>query len=264
MPEGLNGNLSQLPLRDILTMLAAGAQTGRLELATSKERGDIYLRRGAIVHAVSGPHLGPAAVTDLLIWPGGAFRFQPQVMSPETTIDQPLELLLADCARQASEREATLRVVPSDEAVPRLAAEAPRGPVTLQPNEWRLIARVDGTTNIAALANQMRTDAFELMEAFVPLVEAGLVILDVPAKAASTRQYASPAFFRELQAAVAAAMGPLAEVIIDDAIEELGGTRETFPRELVSALAEHISAEIREPEKRMRFQQTMLTSLRAA
>ncbi len=264
MAEGLTGNLAQLPLRDILTMLSAGAQTGRLELASANERGDIYLRRGALVHAAAGPREGVEALTELLAWPGGAFRFQPQVMSAETTIDEPLEQLLADCARQASQREAILRVVPSAEAVPQLSQEAPANAVTLQPEEWRIVARVDGTATIASLANAMRTDEFALMEAFVPLVEAGLVKLDVPAKVAPMRQYASPSFFVALTSAVAAAMGPLAEIIIDDAVEDLGGTRETFPRELVSALAERIGGEIRDPEKRLRFQQTMLASLRAA
>ncbi len=264
MSEGLNGNLAQLPLRDILTMLSAGAQTGRLELASTSERGDIYLRRGAPVHAVAGPHEGAQAMVELLAWPGGAFRFQPQVLSPETTIDQSLEQLLADCAHEASQREAVLRVVPSAEAVATFNQERPAQAVTLQPEEWQIIARIDGGTSIASLAHTLHVGEFELMAAFVPLVEAGLVKLDVPVRAAPVRQYAGPSFFVALTSAVAAAMGPLAEIIIDDAVEELGGTRETFPRELVSALAERIGGEIRDPEKRLRFQQTMLASLRAA
>ena len=43
----------------------------------------------------------------------------------------------------------------------------------------------------------------------------------------------------------------------------LGFNRATFPRDAVAALAERISGEIREPEKRVRFQQTMLQLLRA-
>ena len=37
-----------------------------------------------------------------------------------------------------------------------------------------------------------------------------------------------------------------------------------FPREAVASLAERISGEIREPEKRVRFQQTMLQMLRGS
>ena len=69
-------------------------------------------------------------------------------------------------------------------------------------------------------------------------------------------------FFQALTTAVAGALGPLAEIIIDDAVEDLGFTRATFPRDAVASLAERISGEIREPEKRVRFQQTMLQMLR--
>ena len=58
-------------------------------------------------------------------------------------------------------------------------------------------------------------------------------------------------------------MGPLAEIIIDDAVADMGATRETFPREMVSALAERIAGEIRDTDKRVRFQQNMLSLLRS-
>jgi hypothetical protein len=58
-------------------------------------------------------------------------------------------------------------------------------------------------------------------------------------------------------------MGPLAEIIIDDAVDEMGETRETFPKTSVSWLAERISSEILDPSKRVRFQAVMLDELRA-
>jgi len=45
-------------------------------------------------------------------------------------------------------------------------------------------------------------------------------------------------------------------------VEDLGFTRATLPRDAVASLAERVSAEIRDPEKRVRFQQTMLAMLR--
>ncbi len=96
----------------------------------------------------------------------------------------------------------------------------------------------------------------------MPLVTAGLLKLEVVAKAPPLKATVGAPFFQSLLAAVAAAMGPLAEIIIDDAVADMGATRETFPRELVSALAERIASEIRDPEKRVRFQQTMLSMIR--
>ena len=90
------------------------------------------------------------------------------------------------------------------------------------------------------------------------LVELAMVQPSAPVQKAR----AGPQFFHALTTAVAGALGPLAEIIIDDAVEDLGFTRATFPREAVAALAERISSEIREPDKRVRFQQTMLQMLR--
>ncbi|MGH2634207.1 MAG: DUF4388 domain-containing protein [Tepidiformaceae bacterium] len=262
MPEGLTGSLTQLPLSDILTMLAAGGQSGRLELADGAERGDIFLRGGAIVHALSSAHSGETALGDLLRWTTGAFRFQPHVLSTDVTIDKPLERLLSEGVRHAMERDAVLRVVPSADAIPHISVEVPSGPITLQPHEWQVLSQVDGRTTIGEIAANMRCDEFSLMEALVPMVSGGMLKLELATRAAPVRAVASPAFFASLTAAVAAAMGPLAEIIIDDCIDGMGLTRESLPREMVSTLVERIASEIRDVEKRVRFQQTMLAILR--
>ena len=263
MPEGLTGSLTQLPLADILTMLCAGGQSGRLELAEGSEHGEVFLRGGMVVHAITGVRSGEAAISEILRWKSGAFRFQPQVMTGSITIDKPVERLLAEGLRQASARDAVLRVIPSGQAVPRLSVEAPDGPVTLHPHEWQILARIDGRASIAELAAAMRCDEFALMEMLVPLTTSGLIRLDVPAKVVAARMTAPAAFFQSLTTAVAAAMGPLAEINIDDCLESLGATRETLARQSASTLVERIAGEIRDPEQRVRFQQTMLQVLRA-
>ena len=265
MAEGLTGSLAQLPLNEILTMLSAGGQSGRLELSSSGGRGDVYLRKGAIVHATAGAFAGEHALAELLTWPGGSFRFQPQVLSPDVTIDKPLEQLFSEGKRVAADREAVLHVVPSGACVPRLATEAPGHVVTLQPHEWQIIAQVTGKQTIAELAEAAQTDEFAFMRLVAPLVSAGLIVLDTPAtKAPPLRATMGAPFFQSLTTAVAAAMGPLAEIIIDDALADMGASRDAFPRDLVSTLAERLAAEIRDTDKRVVFQQTMLSMIRQA
>ncbi|MEO9255110.1 MAG: DUF4388 domain-containing protein [Tepidiformaceae bacterium] len=262
MAEGLTGSLAQLPLSDILTMLGAGGQSGRLELSSNDGRGDVYLRKGAIVHAAVGLKVGEPALSELLGWVGGAFRFQPQVLSPESTIDKPLDQLISESARDATAREALHRIIPSGDAIPRLSREAPPHLVTLQPHEWQIISHVNGFDSINEIAASLRTDEDVVMQSCVPLVTAGLLLIEAVIKAAPVRQTVGPQFWATLTTAVASAMGPLAEIIIDDAVADMNTTRETFPRELVSALAERISSEIRDIDKRVSFQQTMLGLLR--
>jgi len=263
MPEGLTGSLAQLPLIDLLKMLAAGAQSGRLELSSGLDLGDLYLHRGQVVHAEAAGDWGEPAFARLVTWPNGQFRFIPGEEPPERTIAKPLDQLLAEAARVASEREAIRRVVPSMDIVPRLARKAPRPQLTIDAADWELIALLDGSRTAASLAAELGIDDFEAMRRIYRLKLAGLVEFEKPPQLApAARALAGPAFFQALHTAVAAAVGPLAEIIIDDCLDAIGHTRQDFPRDGIARLAEAISNEITDPEKRVKFQQTMLALIR--
>lgn len=265
MAEGLTGSLAQLPLVDLLKMLAAGGQSGRLELTSGLDQGEIYLVKGEIVHADCDMQVGDAAFAKLVSWPNGQFRFDGQVPAPAKSIEKPLDRLLADSARAASEREAIRRVVPSMDVVPRLARKAPAATIAIEAADWEVLASIDGAASAGDLARARGVDEIEFAKLLYRLKLQGLVEMAVVQQAApAQRALAGPAFFAALNTAVAGALGPLAEIIIDDAVEDLGFTRANFPRDAVASLAERISGEIREPDQRVRFQQTMLQMLRGS
>jgi hypothetical protein len=263
MVEGLTGSLAQLSLADILKMLAAGSQTGRIELSSGLDRGELYLENGNVVHADASGVFGERAFTRLLSWPNGAFRFEAHIPAPETTIDKPLDRLFAESARHASEREAIRKVIPSMSAVPKLAKQSPAPTVTIEAHEWQIIALVDGQASITEIADVLGREEFEILKQLYRLKTTGLIELTFAQPVAAPQRVAAGAqFFAFLTTAVAAAMGPLAEIVIDDALDALGLTRATMPRDAIAALAERISADIRDENKRVRFQQTMLAAIR--
>lgn len=264
MAEGVSGSLAQIPLADLLKMLAAGGQTGRLRLTSGLDAGDVYLQRGAIVHAEADGVWGEGAFARIITWPNGNFRFEPGMTAPDETIDKPLDQLFAESERVVSEREAIRRVIPSPDALPRLVRELPAPEVTIQPADWRVLALLDGRTSIAAIGRELGLDDVTLVKQMYRLKTGGLIELEMPQQRAAQPQrvLAGPAFFHALTVAVADAIGPLAEVIVDDCVEAMGFTRNTFPRDGVATLAERIAAEIRDDQQRLRFQQTMLGMLR--
>lgn len=264
MPEGLSGSLAQLPLRHLLKMLAAGEQTGRLELSSGLELADLFLRAGIVVHAAADAAVGEAAVSTALGWPNGSFRFEPGILPPEITITAPLEQLLAEGSRQLSEREMLRRVIPSPDVVPHLSPALPAESMTITAADWAVLAKIDGSATVGQLARLLGRSDLEAVRAFYSLKMAGLIELSLEAATPVAIAMAGQAYFHTLQAAVAAAMGPLAEIIIDDTLDDIGFTRTTLPRSEMAAVAERISGEIRDPEKRIRFQQTMLAALRSS
>ena len=265
MAEGLTGNLAQMPLVDLLKMLTAAGQTGHLQVHSGLDQGDLFLHQGAIVHAALDMRVGEPAFARLASWTQGQFKFEPGAGTPQKTIDKPLERLLADSARAASEREAIRRVVPTMEVVPNLSRKAPGPSITLDARDWELIALIDGHRTAAEIARDVGADESDLARILYRMKLGGLIeIAAIVSAAPAARATAGPAFFQALTTSVAGALGPLAEIIIDDAVEDLGFTRATFPRDMVGALAERIAGEIRDPDKRVRFQQTMLQMLRGA
>lgn len=262
MSDGLSGNLAQLPLRDLLRMLGATEQTGRIEFALGNERCEVFLRRGAVCHATADAATGEAAFTHVMGWTSGAFRFEPGLEAFEVTISKPLDQLFSDGARQVSEREQLRKAIPSPDAVPHLAPRINAENVTISAADWEVLARLGERLSVAELARALGKSDLEMVRTLYRLKQMELIEVSVEHAAPVQISMAGPSFFVALQAAVAAAMGPLAEIIVDDTLEALGFTRTTLPRSAMSSVTERIGQEIRDTAKRVRFQQTMLETLR--
>lgn len=263
MPEGLSGSLVQLPLRDLLRMLHAGEQTGRIDVANGPDHGVLFLRHGAVIHAAADASIGEAAFAVILGWAQGAFRFEPAVATAEATISKPLDQLLAETARQLSERELLRKAIPSPDAVPHLAPTIAGENVTIPAADWEVLAQIDGSKSVAELGRALGRSDLETVRILYRLKQSELIGITIDQAAPLQIAMAGPAFFKALYAAVAAAMGPLAEIIIDDTMESLGFTRGALPRTAMAAVTERISLEIRDSAKRVKFQQTMLETLRS-
>ncbi len=261
MPEGLTGNLAQMPIGDMVRMLTAAGQSGRLDLADRGDRGAIYLRDGAIVHATHGPASGETALRHLMTWASGAFRFEAQAASPEVTIHRPAAELLAEIAAMAAERDAIRKAIPSPDAVLRLRTTELAGPVTLQPLDWQMIVRLGEPKSAAELVGSMGRDEFTVLRSLKGLVTAGLIEVEAEARP-TARPIAPAAFFTTLRQAAAAALGPFATVIVEEEVAAMGATFEAFPKDQISALVERISGEIEDDTRRVQFQQRMVQVIR--
>jgi uncharacterized protein DUF4388 len=261
MPEVLRGNLAQLPLTEVLKLLVSGGQSGRLDVRDGTTKGEIYLCEGRIVHAVAGPWMGEGALRALLGWPRGDFDFVPDMPSPEETVQAPSEQLLREAAQRMQDWKEIKKVVPSSEAIFRLSAGGGDGAVSLQPEEWRVLARVNGATSVAQIASLLNQDELEVAKVLFKLSKAGL--LEAGEKPQGpTKATINGAFFSKLKDQFVDIMGPLGPTIIDEAVEGLGETRESFPRDKAAALVERLSAEIRAEDNRAQFQRSMLELLR--
>ena len=109
---GFSGKLRNFPLLDIIQMACVARRDGRLRVRRRGEAGEIVLRDGRIMHAVTKSKSGEPALLDVLCWTRGIFEFvpiAPDQVSPRTIFGG-WEQVLMDAVRLRDEREHKERV----------------------------------------------------------------------------------------------------------------------------------------------------------
>jgi hypothetical protein len=72
----------------------------------------------------------------------------------------------------------------------------------------------------------------------------------------------SAAFFSDLETILANAIGPIARIVLEDCINQLGSHRNHFPSTKASQLAKQIAAKINNPSARRQFIRQITVKLR--
>jgi hypothetical protein len=170
------GSLNELPLSDIVQLVAVSGKTGMFSMTRASEKGYVYLHNGQITHAKLGEVEGEDAIYALALWSQGSFQFSPGVESEARTISRSNTNLLLEAARRSDEWKILSKKIPGTDSVPVLVAhEGANGPVTLTPLEWKVVTKADGNRSIDEIARALRTSAFDIAKTLYGLVTAELV-----------------------------------------------------------------------------------------
>jgi hypothetical protein len=170
------GSLNELPLSDIVQLVAVSGKTGMFSMTRASEKGYVYLQNGHITHAKLGEVEGEDAIYALALWSQGSFQFSPGVESEARTISRSNTNLLLEAARRSDEWKILSKKIPGTDSVPVLVArEGANGPVTLTPLEWKVVTKADGNRSIDEIARALRTSAFDIAKTLYGLVTAELV-----------------------------------------------------------------------------------------
>lgn len=173
------GSLKELPLPDIIQLVSVSGKTGVFSLRRDGEsNGEIFLRGGQIVHAQVGDLKGEEAVYELAIWPEGDFVFTPGRETEITTIQKSNTNLLMEAARRIDEWQVLSKKIPSTRLVPVFTNQAATTSVSLTPQEWALICKIDERRSIEEVAIGLNMSPFEVCKLLYGLITSGLVALN--------------------------------------------------------------------------------------
>jgi uncharacterized protein DUF4388 len=172
------GSLKELPLPDIIQLVSVSGKTGKFTLTRDGDRGFIYLKNGQMVHALVGDLIGEEAIYSLAIWNQGEFQFSPGEEPDRQTITKSNTNLLMEAARRLDEWRVLSKKIPSVEFIPELLARENRHEqVTLNPQEWMLITRIDGRRSIAEIGRALNMSSFDVAKVLYGMITGELVQL---------------------------------------------------------------------------------------
>jgi hypothetical protein len=128
-PTAMQGRVEEIPLPDLLQLLAASRKTGVLAVADAAGEARVHVAEGRVAACAlaAAPELAPRkAFARLLAIDRGAFELRPaEPPPPAAALDAPLEALLMDGARQLDEWRAVAPRLPGPGARVAAAPQAP-------------------------------------------------------------------------------------------------------------------------------------------
>jgi hypothetical protein len=278
----LSGRLAPGALADLLQYLALSRASGCLLLRHPQRRhAYVYLENGRVAFVDARPLYDVAALSELLGWQDGRFAFRAGIPAPRRTIDMATDALLLEATRRADEPalssvdpDAVLTAVNGEPAPPRRPADnglsrgaeegTPFGPVRVlgdpgpaQPRGapesvslslaalhlWR---RLDGTSSLRELAAAAGRPLAEVVAAGEELLEHGL------ARYVSVA-VADPRFAQELAREAVDLLGPVGEIVVEDALYELGLSADAVPVSRVDELVAAVESAFGDGHARQEF-----------
>jgi hypothetical protein len=187
------GSLKELPLADIVQLVAVSGKTGMFSLTRGPEKGAVYIQNGQITHARVNDIEGEDAIYALALWNDGQFQFSAGVDAEARTITRSNTNLLMEAARRSDEWKILSKKIPTTEAVPRLVCrEGLSEPVTLTPMEWLVVTGIDGSRSIEEIARVSRASAFDVAKTLYGLITADLVEIRSKAEARAVSSPSMP------------------------------------------------------------------------
>ena len=172
------GSLKELPLPDIIQLVSVSGKTGKFTLTRDGDRGYIYLKNGQMVHSLVGDLIGEEAIYALAIWNAGEFQFNPGEEPDRQTITKSNTNLLMEAARRLDEWRVLSKKIASVEHIPELLARENRHEqVTLNPQEWMLITKIDGHRSIVEIGHALNMSSFDVAKILYGMITGELVSL---------------------------------------------------------------------------------------
>lgn len=171
----IEGALAQLPLADLMQILAMNRRTGRLTLISAHDRGEVLLSNGRPVNARTGDVEGEKALFRLLAWKDGQFAFIPGPAPARSRLDRTMEDALLEGARQSDERARLSKGLPPLRTRVSLAPGA-APPVDPHPVTAEVLGLLKTPRRLSEVLDLADSPDLDVLSALTTLLEKGVIV----------------------------------------------------------------------------------------
>jgi hypothetical protein len=251
MPEINLGDLAQNKLFDILKPLFGSKKTGKVTV-TGKEGGELYLELGTIIHAKANGAVGEYGFFFLMGLKAGKVSFEPDEGPSERTISISTEQLLLNWSYRKQEWDKLKEVIPSTHAIFRLSLQKNPENKNVNADQWNVLALCNGTKTILEIAESLTWDEFKTSKVIFQLVQLGLLEKAEDQKPIK-KKLVSENFVPMVETELKKVIGPLASLILNDKLSDLGETKESLGQDQALSFIEKLSEDISNDSKKKEF-----------
>ena len=253
--SSIKGDFDRETLPTALQYFATNHPAGRLELMRGARRATLYFKGGNLIAAELDNKYGEDVIAQLLTWVNGQFEFYRGEMSedafpPAARVQKSISaVLLRAVGQQGALEQAANQPVPkiSADSVPTLEISEGGTAVQLDAGTWRLMSKIDGTRPVAQIADALGLP-LETVIAQLGTLAAGGVVRFAPQVTTLVPQ----GFMDALYTTVIQIMGPLGDMLVDDALSNTGLDSRALTASDLPKLMLAVETEVA-PERRAKY-----------
>lgn len=255
----LSGQLSEDVLGNLLQYLSLNLATGCLQVRrTPTQTSEVYFEQGKVVHVLTGTRTGIPALAALMNWNSGSFQFKSGLSTPIKTINLPLDSLLLEAAYNADMAALSSEYTPentlAEGSILVVLTIPPGATFSLSVRAIQLLRNIDGKSKLVEIAERMSMGFNEVSNAAHELLSHKLS--DV-----ALSPMVNPDFIAELGQVVISILGPLGEVVVEDAIYDLGLEPNAIPESSLAELLTEVKAQFKRDDWKRDFENQIRRSM---
>lgn len=259
----MQGNLSEFGLNDLLLLATNGKKSGVLKLAHGRESVEVFFTDGAIVHATCPIGEGEKALLYAVTWADGTFSLDPLGAAAAITIQKSSLEILTEIESVAQEWQTILTLVPSSEAIFRLADlnDDQAAPITVPNVGWRVLSKLDGVRTLQDVADLLRIPFPYVARVIFNLHKSGLVESIVETKTIVEPKpavdFVPKALLNRLTEILTEVIGPMAPLVLRDQLKALGASANNLPEAKLDDLIVLVGLEIADAKLKKKFDEAV-------